>query len=346
MKTAIIKLANLVGETGLFQFLTPGRLPVFMLHRVTDTDEGVAGAMSADTLRRYLAYLARRRYQVISMDQLQRMLCEGNSIPPRSVMFTIDDGFRDHFDVAARVFDEFGYPLNFFVITGLLDRRLWPWDDQISYALTEARQQQSEILLPGGERYRLDFSVQSLREITRDLRNTLKRQNQGHIYDWLRNELYPKLAVSYPGEIPEDYRPMSWDDARDLRARGHGVYPHTYSHRILSTLSPVEKEAEIRQSLERVSTELDYHPEVFAYPTGRQIDYDTTDIEILKSAGIRLAFNTVPDYVRAGQTPFELARFSLPDSMADFLQIVNRFEALKEKLHRQPELPVSLLPTR
>lgn len=346
MKAAILKLVNLAGEIGLYRFLCPGRLPVFMLHRVAEDNKGVAGAMSADTLRRYLAYLKSRHYHVVSMDELRHMLSEGRPIPSRSVMFTIDDGFRDHNDVAARVFDEFGYCLNFFVITGLLDRTLWPWDDQVSYALTETRQQRIDIFLPSGDLFHIDFSQQPLRQITRDLRNALKAQPQERLYDWLKTELYLKLSVSCPSEIPYEYRPMTWDDARALRARGHGVYPHTYSHRILSSLGATEKEGEIRQSLERVRAELHYHADVFAYPTGRQVDYDNTDIEILQKAGIKLAFNTVPDYVNASQSLFELSRFSLPETKDDFLQIVNRFEALKTKMHRQPEPPLSFFPRR
>jgi peptidoglycan/xylan/chitin deacetylase (PgdA/CDA1 family) len=127
---------------------------------------------------------------------------------------------------------------------------------------------------------------------------------------------------------------MSWSDARSLGERGHGVYPHTCSHRILSSLNPAEKREEIRGSLERVGEELGDSPKVFAYPTGRPGDYDNEDMEELRQAGFNMAFNTVPAYVLRGQDHYQLPRFSLPENTADFLQIVNRFEALKGKLRR------------
>lgn len=332
MRSVVLKLANFIGETGLYHLLFPGMLPVFMLHRVTNGNDTTPGGLSADRLRGYLEYLAEKKYQVITMDDVLRTLSAGEAFPARSVLFTIDDGFADHHDVAATVFDEFGYPLNFFVITGLLDQQLWPWDDQVTYAFKHTPIHEAEIRLPSGELYSFNSARKTAVQAVREVRESLKAGDQQGIYDWLKTELYQTLGVAFPEEAPAEYQPMSWDDARSLRARGHGVYPHTYSHRILSTLSPHEKRAEIRESLKRVGEELEFSPQVFAYPTGRPSDYDSQDIEELRHAGFQMAFNTVPAYVKQGQDHYHLPRFSLPENTADFLQIVNRFEALKNKL--------------
>lgn len=305
-----------------------------MLHRVTDGDDGVPRGLPAEQLRSYLRYLTDRGYQALSMDQLWQCLQEGAPIPSKAVMFTIDDGFFDHHDVAARVFDEFGFPLNFFVITGLLDQQLWPWDDQVTYALKHSRVMQTDIHLPSGAVYSINLEAKSAGTTVRAIRDALKAGPQGAVYQWLQEELFRKLDVEFPSSVPLEYRPMSWNDARSLRERGHGVYPHTCSHRILSTLNPTEKREEIRGSLERVGDELGYSPQVFAYPTGRPADYDEDDVAQLRHAGFNMAFNTVPAYVKQGQDHYQLPRFSLPENTADFLQIVNRFEALKEKLRR------------
>ncbi|MAB50839.1 MULTISPECIES: polysaccharide deacetylase family protein [unclassified Marinobacter] len=346
MKSVILKVANIIGETGVYRFLCPGRVPVFMLHRVTDGSDGIPGDMTAERLRGYLRYLSSRGYSVLTMDQLWQFLNKGTSIPSKSVMFTIDDGFSDHHDVAAQVFDEFGFPLNFFVITGLLDEQLWPWDDQIAHAVNHTKISAIDLQLPFGGKYSVNLAEISVRRTIREIRNALKVVNQEHIYQWLGAELYPKLEVDFPDTIPREYRPMSWDDARSLKKRGHGVYPHTCSHRILSTLTLEEKQHEIHEARKRVEQELADCPDVFAYPTGRPSDYDRADIEEVKRAGFKMAFNTVPDYIRAGCSQYELPRFSLPENTADFLQIVNRFEALKEKVPRQPNLSRSFLPTR
>jgi peptidoglycan/xylan/chitin deacetylase (PgdA/CDA1 family) len=334
LKEQLLKWANALGETGLFRLLCPGTVPVFMLHRVTDGDDGVPGGLTSTQLRGYLQYLSNRGYRVLSMDELWQCLGEGGGISSRSVAFTIDDGFYDHHDVAAKVFDEFGFPLNFFVITGFLDQQLWPWDDQVTYALKYSRVMHTDIHLPSGTAYSVNLEEKSAGTTVRDVRDALKTGPQGKVYQWLREELFRKLDVEFPSSIPPEYRSMSWSDARSLGERGHGVYPHTCSHRILSSLNPAEKREEIRGSLERVGEELGDSPKVFAYPTGRPGDYDNEDMEELRQAGFNMAFNTVPAYVLRGQDHYQLPRFSLPENTADFLQIVNRFEALKGKLRR------------
>lgn len=334
LKNAVLKFANAVGEVGLFRFLCPGRIPVFMLHRVFDAEVGeLAGGMSADVLRSHLDYLAKNGYRVLSMDELWSMLAHGDAIPPKSVVFTIDDGFSDHYEVAARVFDEFGFVLNCFLITGFIDRYIWPWDDHIIYVMHHTDVSQAHLRLPSGTLYSVDLLSNNAGAIARDLRNRLKAEVQTHLYDWLKTELYSALKVEFPGDIPEEFVPMSWSNARALHHSGHGVYPHTCTHRILSTLSVEEKRYEIDESKKRVEAELHFSPEVFAYPTGRRSDYDKLDMDLLKNAGVRMAFNTVPDYVtREGQGLYELPRFALPANRDDFLQIINRFEAFKMKL--------------
>lgn len=346
MKPIFLKCANLIGETGLYRALRPGRLPVFLLHRVRADEPFNPGETPASVLRDYLKYLSVQNFRVLNADTLCDILKAGRPIPPKSVMFTIDDGFHDHFDVAASIFDEFDFPLNCFVITGFLDRALWPWDDQVSYAINNSVVSWAEIVLPSGNTLVVDRTSGNVRQATRMVRNALKGESQDGIYGWLEKELYRKLQVEFPEEIPADYRPMSWDDARRLRAKGHGVYPHTVSHRILSTLSLEQKQREITEARQRVAEELDIHSEVFAYPTGRRADYDSVDVKLLKQAGFHIAFSSVPDYVQSDVSRFDLPRFSLPLEKENFLQIINRFEALKSSLPRSAETNRKLLASR
>ncbi|MBZ2167848.1 polysaccharide deacetylase family protein [Marinobacter sp. F4216] len=266
------------------------------------------------------------------MEDLWRFIAEGQSIPSKSVVFTIDDGFADHSELAAKVFDEFGYVLNFFVITGFLDKKLWPWDDQLSYGLAHSERKEVKLQLPSGDCYSIDLNAKSKGQQIRGLRDRLKKETQTKVYSWLESELYKQLDVPFPKDIPEDYSPMSWDDARTLVRNGHGVYPHTHSHRILASLEPGEQAFEIRESFRRVEDEVGGPVRVFAYPTGRRSDYDSIAIEYLKKAGVNMSFSTIPGYVREGGNPYEIPRFSLPEDHDQFKQIVNRFEAFKERL--------------
>lgn len=331
MKAIVLKIANLLGETGLYHRLCPEKIPVFILHRVHDDTNPDTGGMHANRLRQHLRYLADRNYQVLGMDSIRQIVAKKSPVPPKSVAFTIDDGFLDHYQVAASVFDEFGFPLNFFIISGFLDEQLWPWDDQVAWSVKYATNSSINLKLPDNQRLDLELQGQSTTNTVSHLRESLKTIRQADIYEWIRTVLFPATGAEYPETVPPEYSPMTWDDARDLVRRGHGVFPHTCSHRILSALQDDERESEIKTSRERVEDEIETDSSIFAYPTGRRTDYGDADIRILNNAGFSLAFTAIPDYIKPGGSRFELPRFSLPESPDDFCQIVNRFEALKAR---------------
>ena len=99
-----------------------------------------SGAITPGHLRRCLSYLVENDYTFISLEQLVTALANSESLPPRAVVFTMDDGFIDQAEITAPIFIEFSCPLTFFVITGMLDQSLWPWDAQISWITENSRQ--------------------------------------------------------------------------------------------------------------------------------------------------------------------------------------------------------------
>ena len=59
-------------------------------------------------------------YRVISMDQLFDFLDFTAQIPKKSVVITIDDGWRSAYDIALPILKEYGYPATLFVYTDLI----------------------------------------------------------------------------------------------------------------------------------------------------------------------------------------------------------------------------------
>ena len=105
--------------------------PVFMLHRLTQP--GNNKGIMPEHLRRCLQYLVDNDYSFISLEQFIHAHVTKQPIPERAVAFTMDDGYLDQAEIAAQIFLEFNCPLTFFVITGMLDRTLWPWDVQLAW---------------------------------------------------------------------------------------------------------------------------------------------------------------------------------------------------------------------
>ncbi len=59
-------------------------------------------------------------YRVISLDQLVDFLNFKTQIPRKSVVITIDDGWRSAYEIAMPILKRYGYPATLFVYTGLI----------------------------------------------------------------------------------------------------------------------------------------------------------------------------------------------------------------------------------
>lgn len=331
MKRGILKLANTIGETGVFRLLYQSSLPVFMLHRVSSSQQSVGG-QSMDYIGSCLQYLKKNQYKVFTLSEYFKLREAGERPPIKSCIFTIDDGFIDHHDNAGRIFDFYSYPLNFFLITGFLDKEIWPWDDQITYAIENTVKAKFDLCLPDESVFSVDLANTNKHKAVTNLRNLIKTKDQTNLYRWINESFFKELDVAVPEVAPLRYSSMTWRQARELAQRGHELYPHTHTHRILSTLSPEQQKVEIQTSIDRVKDELRFDPSYFAYPTGRTEDYNTDTIAALKSLNVRKCFNTVPGYVSTKSNSFELPRFSLPSQFDDFKQIITKFEAFKESI--------------
>jgi peptidoglycan/xylan/chitin deacetylase (PgdA/CDA1 family) len=107
---------------------TPRQLviPILMYHHIA-----VPGP-NADAIRRdlsvspanfeaQLGYLVEHGYEPITLESLILHLQVGSSLPPKPVILTFDDGFKDHYTNAYPLLKRYGFTGTFFVITGFVD---------------------------------------------------------------------------------------------------------------------------------------------------------------------------------------------------------------------------------
>lgn len=304
-------------------------VPVFLLHRITDDES--SGGITANHLRRCLQYLVDNGYQFISLETLLTAVQDGTTLPDKSVVFTMDDGFIDQADIAAPIFLDYDCPLTFFIISGLVDGTLWPWDAQISWIINHTEKTGFTIQLDDGD-LTVDIDPANPHAARELVRNNFKELDADSIPE-LITQLEQAAGVSLPTQIPDQYRAIDWQQARALERQGVRFAPHTTSHRILSKLDSESARNEIMQSWQRLRDELAQPLNVFCYPTGRRLDFGPREINILKQTEFIGAVSTMPGYVEPCKDSrsrlFSLPRFELPTDMNDFIQYCSWIEHAK-----------------
>ena len=334
LKKVFVPLISSRPITALASRLFDHSIPIFMVHRMKSEGQPISG-ITPEHLRNCLHYLNKTGYNLVSLEDLISALKNQTPVPDKAVVFTMDDGYIDQALLAAPIFMEFNCPLTFFVITGMLDHTLWPWDAQVSWIINHTKKQLLKVNL-GGDPVRVELGSRS--------KQSLAREKVRDIVKELDNELIPDILirlaeaaeVSIPDVAPPDCQPLDWEVARELEAKGIRFAPHSETHRILSKLRKTSMKKEILGSWETLEKELANPVKVFCYPTGRALDFGPREVEFLRKECFLGAVATTPGVVALQKNPleqiFHLPRFELPGNMTDFIQYCSWIEQAKEAI--------------
>lgn len=313
-------------------------VPVFMLHRFSHPELSPHHGHQPQFVRQVLQYLRANRYRVVELDEVVSAARRGAALPSRSVVFTMDDGFVDQAEIGAPLFIEQQMPVTCFLISGMLDAQLWPWDDRVQHAFC-ATAKTSLSLRCEQHQWQFDWSAnpRQVRQVMERVRDDLKTVDASRLEHYLQ-QLFAMLEVDVPAQAPADCRPMSWQQARALEQQGVRFAAHTVTHRILSRLPDDEARREIEVSRDRVRSELRNPGQVFCYPTGRAQDFCARDRQLLSASGYLGAVSTEPGYLEPiadEDSAFGIRRFGMPDTMPEFIQYCSWIEKAKERLRQR-----------
>ncbi len=117
-KTVIIPLQD-DNRAGLFRegFQV---VPILCYHRFAAACRS-ALCVSESAFRAQLAYLKENGYRTIRLEDLYAFLSYRRAIPLRSVVITIDDGYRSSYDTAFPLLKEYGFTATLFIYTDFVE---------------------------------------------------------------------------------------------------------------------------------------------------------------------------------------------------------------------------------
>lgn len=78
-------------------------------------------SVSPDAFREQMAYLAENGFETVDLYDLSLAIADKRELPEKPVILTFDDGYRDNYENAFPVLQEFGFQGTFFVVTQPID---------------------------------------------------------------------------------------------------------------------------------------------------------------------------------------------------------------------------------
>lgn len=94
-------------------------------------------SVTPETFAAQVEYLTRQGYRAISIGQLVAHLRENQPLPPKPIILTFDDGYRDFYTNAYPVLKRYGQKGTVFVITGLIGNKEYLTWEQIMELATD-----------------------------------------------------------------------------------------------------------------------------------------------------------------------------------------------------------------
>lgn len=262
-------VAGILERTGLMEAsLRRGRgwrgVLVLAYHRVVDefSPRCFDGVWSAEPLGfgTQLDLLA-EYCDVVPLDDVPRF----HGTRGRRVAITVDDCYVDSYDTIFPALLARGFPATFFLPSGIIDRRVVAFWDQVAW-------------LAGG----LADGGESIEDAVAAYGALPAPERQSAFLEALaaRSSRDPLT----PADVSSDW--MTWAMAREMVAAGMAIGGHTDGHPILSRLSADEQRREIVTGLDRIEQELGERPRAFAYPVGGPWAFNGATRSIVRELGL------------------------------------------------------------
>lgn len=298
-------IANDVGFLDVYAFvrrkLTKSQVAILMYHRVSPVkDSWSLEPLSPQEFEKQIAYFY-RNYEIVSLERLASDVNQGNTLPDRAVIITLDDGYKDNYLYAYPVLKKYNVPATIFLATRHITTGELFWWDKVGYIVNNSNVTQLDLDELGS------FSFSSA---------TDKHQTGLKIIDKLKklpdekkNALIEKLVSICEVEIPPDLGRdfiLSWEEVKEMSSSGISFGAHTVNHPILTNLPLEQAKWEITQSKRDIEEKLGTKVTTFSYPNG---NFNAGVVELVQEAGFSCAVSVLPGrLISLKDNPYCLSR--------------------------------------
>ncbi len=242
--------------------------------------------------RERLAFLKSWGANVLPLGEALARLRAG-TLPPRSVVLTFDDGFRDFHRHALPALRDFGFPCTLYLTTHYMHYRLPVFNLALSYLLWKTDP------LRFGSRDARDAEL--ARYLSRAEQDGLDTQQK----DAVLRHLAENSGMNYDALLEDQlFQIMTPDEVADLAAEGIDIQLHTHRHR-----TPANHELFVREiydNAREIQAITGRQPVHFCYPSGvTNPDF----LPWLRECGVESATTCVHSLVHPDTEPLMTPRY-------------------------------------
>ncbi len=105
------------------------RIPILCYHQFTESDSGSSMLLPQAAFEEQMTYLKENDYQVIALKDVYPFLEGKKALPDKSVVITVDDGYKSFFSIAYPILKKYGFESTVFIYPDFIGAGLaLSWD--------------------------------------------------------------------------------------------------------------------------------------------------------------------------------------------------------------------------
>jgi peptidoglycan/xylan/chitin deacetylase (PgdA/CDA1 family) len=271
---------------------------VLYFHRVlTESDPFYPDDITAAELRSLLLCL-KAMFDIVPIEEIDTLPLK-QSRPKLAI--TLDDGYRDNLTNGLPVFEELDVPVTIFIATAGIEEGIL-WQDRVLEVLKTA-DASSLTKWSGNVLASTEAKVELGAHLQRDWKYATVKKRDANVASLmkqagLREDDMPRLMLTKDDIIELASHPLV------------SIGAHTHNHAILTSVTAIDAEIEIRQSIEVLSGITKRKITLFCYPNGALgKDYLPEHADVVSALGCAMSFNTMDGGVPVGVDKLNISRF-------------------------------------
>lgn len=316
-----------MGGYAVIRWLMRHEPRIIMYHRFSTQPK--THCVSSAVLDQQLTYL-KKHFNVIPLSQLRICKEQGIDSPKNSLVLTVDDGYRDFYEVAYPLLIKHDLPATVFVVTGFINKELWLWPDKITWLLSEVTELQVAVNIGQEELKPQQINEKSLPVIWAKVITYLLSIEDRLKHQWIE-EFALALQQDIPEFAPQEYAPCTWNELLEMQDNKIEIGGHTHTHPSLCQVSESQLQSEMKECIRFLSDRLGNRDRDFCFPNGQTSDYNDKVKAQTKLSGFKSSVTAFYDALATSDL-FEMRRHTASEEWFQFYKSVNGVETFASKL--------------
>ncbi len=278
------------------------KLLILIYHRVLDQPDFMRpGEVDKQSFFWQMELLANYFNALPLAEALTRM--EDDTLPPRAVCITFDDGYADNYLNALPILENFQLSATFFIASGYLNGGRM-WNDSITETIRSLQQPELDLTALQLSTFDITTPVKKA-QVANEIIKKLK-----HLEPELRQRHTKFIEQQSPVPLPDNLM-LSTDQLKQLHASKMEIGGHTVTHPILAKIDNTQLDQELAENKKTLEQILNTKLRYFAYPNGKPgDDYLLQQVDRVKQHGYQAALSTQWGVAHRESDLWQLPRFT------------------------------------